>query len=41
MAALLSRGVTPRTGPYEEVLRENGLSPLVGVSTPGGPWTDE
>jgi hypothetical protein len=28
MAALLSRVVTPRTGPYGEVLRENGPSPL-------------
>jgi hypothetical protein len=28
MVALLSRVVTARTGPYGEVLRENGPSPL-------------
>jgi hypothetical protein len=28
MAALLSRVVTPQIGPYGEVLRKNGLSPL-------------
>jgi hypothetical protein len=28
MVALLSQVVTPRTGPYREVLRKNGLSPL-------------
>jgi hypothetical protein len=28
MVALLSRVVTPQTGPYGEVLRKNGLSPL-------------
>jgi hypothetical protein len=28
MVALLSQVVTPGTGPYGEVLRKNGLSPL-------------
>jgi hypothetical protein len=39
MVVLLSRVVNPRTGPYGEVLRKNGLSPLeyhniiIGISS--------